>query len=192
VPEEDGARVSEIPPVGVAVLMLKNERVYLAKRLQRDKPFFGAWATAGGKPDGAELPRETAIRELKEETGLIITDKRRLFYGDESHHKYEDGRPFTMHWFYIELYANEAPRETEPEKQGPWTLFERADLPPLLTPGTMHALGMITAVRCWALQGGQVVIPIERAIQIVRERLAGRDTFECDALVDRFLREKET
>jgi len=53
---------------GASIAVFKGRSVLLVKRAR--PPFAGLWSLPGGKTEGAEAPRETACRELMEETGL--------------------------------------------------------------------------------------------------------------------------
>ena len=53
---------------GASIAVFKDRSVLLVKRGR--PPFAGLWSLPGGKSEGNEAPRETARRELKEETGI--------------------------------------------------------------------------------------------------------------------------
>jgi 8-oxo-dGTP diphosphatase len=53
-----------------AIIPFPPERILLIKR--RTRPFRGYWALPGGRVDAGETIEETAIREVKEETGLDV------------------------------------------------------------------------------------------------------------------------
>ena len=53
---------------GASIALFKGRSVLLVQRGQG--PFAGLWSLPGGKAEGPETPRETACRELKEETGI--------------------------------------------------------------------------------------------------------------------------
>lgn len=58
------------PMVGVGVVVWRGDRVLL---IQRGKPpREGAWSLPGGKQELGETVRETAVREVREETGVEI------------------------------------------------------------------------------------------------------------------------
>ncbi|HEV7463379.1 MAG TPA: NUDIX domain-containing protein [Methyloceanibacter sp.] len=56
------------PREGASIAVFKDRSVLLLKRAR--PPFAGLWSLPGGKSEGAEAPRETACRELMEETGI--------------------------------------------------------------------------------------------------------------------------
>lgn len=58
------------PVPAVAVILLQQSRVLLVKR--KFAPRAGDWSLPAGFIEWGEGPAETAVRELKEETGLEI------------------------------------------------------------------------------------------------------------------------
>ncbi|MDD5291375.1 MAG: DUF4202 family protein [Patescibacteria group bacterium] len=62
------------PKPVASVIIAKRRKILLIKRAQ--KPLLGYWCLPGGYIDYDEKPEETAIREIKEETGLNIKIKK--------------------------------------------------------------------------------------------------------------------
>ena len=60
----------ELPLVGVGAIIIQNHRVLLGKRAH--PPIQGQWSIPGGVLEVGELVREAAVREAREETGLIV------------------------------------------------------------------------------------------------------------------------
>jgi ADP-ribose pyrophosphatase YjhB (NUDIX family) len=60
----------EFPFVGVGAIVIDNDRVLLVKRAH--PPIQGQWSIPGGVLEVGEMVREAAIREAREETGLIV------------------------------------------------------------------------------------------------------------------------
>jgi len=60
----------EVPLVGVGVIIIEDSRVLLVKRAH--PPLQAQWSIPGGVLEVGELVREAAIREAREETGLIV------------------------------------------------------------------------------------------------------------------------
>src|SRR5579872_2607792 len=60
----------EIPLVGIGAIIIEDSRVLLVKRAH--PPIQGQWSIPGGVLEVGELVREAAIREAREETGLIV------------------------------------------------------------------------------------------------------------------------
>ena len=60
----------EIPLVGVGAIIIEGPRVLLVKR--GHPPIPGQWSIPGGVLEVGEMVRDAAIREAREETGLIV------------------------------------------------------------------------------------------------------------------------
>jgi len=60
----------EQPLVGVGAIIIEGERVVLVKRAH--PPIQGQWSIPGGVLEVGELVRAAAVREAREETGLIV------------------------------------------------------------------------------------------------------------------------
>lgn len=58
------------PVVGVGVVVWKGDQVLLIRRGKA--PMQGRWSLPGGRQELGETTRETAVREVREETGLDI------------------------------------------------------------------------------------------------------------------------
>ncbi len=58
------------PLVGVGAVIIEENQVLLVKRAH--PPIQGQWSIPGGVLEVGELVREAAIREAREETGLIV------------------------------------------------------------------------------------------------------------------------
>jgi ADP-ribose pyrophosphatase YjhB (NUDIX family) len=60
----------ELPLVGVGAIIIEGDRVLLVKRAH--PPIQGQWSIPGGVLEVGETVREAAVREAREETGLIV------------------------------------------------------------------------------------------------------------------------
>jgi 8-oxo-dGTP diphosphatase len=60
----------EIPLVGIGAIIIEGDRIVLVKRAH--PPIQGHWSIPGGVLEIGEMVREAAIREAREETGLIV------------------------------------------------------------------------------------------------------------------------
>jgi mutator protein MutT len=58
------------PFVGVGAVIVQNDRVVLIKR--GHAPAIGEWSIPGGTMEVGETVREAVVREVREETGLIV------------------------------------------------------------------------------------------------------------------------
>lgn len=62
------------PTVGVGVVIVRKGQVLLIKRGKQ--PRLGEWSIPGGRQEMGETVRETAVREVLEETGVTIANLR--------------------------------------------------------------------------------------------------------------------
>ncbi len=60
----------EQPLVGIGAVIIESSRVVLVKRAH--PPIQDQWSIPGGALEVGELVREAAVREAREETGLIV------------------------------------------------------------------------------------------------------------------------
>lgn len=58
------------PKVGVGVLVIQDGKLLLVQRIM--KPEIGKWSIPAGYLDYGEDPKETAVREVLEETNLAV------------------------------------------------------------------------------------------------------------------------
>lgn len=64
-----------------SIAVIYNNTVLLAKRSEicyitgRKVPYGGYWSVLGGTIDKGETPKDCAIRELKEESGILLKNK---------------------------------------------------------------------------------------------------------------------
>jgi 8-oxo-dGTP diphosphatase len=60
----------EVPLVGVGAIIIEANEIVLVKRLH--PPLQDKWSIPGGVLEIGELVREAAVREAREETGLVV------------------------------------------------------------------------------------------------------------------------
>jgi mutator protein MutT len=115
---------------GVGVLVVRDRRVLLGRRLAAHGR--GTWSFPGGKPQPGESPASCALRELREETGLLATRSRVIA---ESLDGFPESRLVFHTRFAIVDDALGEPQPCEPEKTNEWRWFAWNELPsPLFRP----------------------------------------------------------
>ena len=60
------------PIVGVGAIIIRDSRILLEKRM--NDPGRGKWSVPGGKVEVGETLEQTVVREVREETGLVVDD----------------------------------------------------------------------------------------------------------------------
>ncbi len=121
----------QYPRVGIAVLIFDQEgRLLLGKR--RSLHGSGTWACPGGHLEKFESPEGCALREAKEETGLIL--KVPEFFDLTNDYFPESGKHYVT-LFYLAQLEKGTPKVTEPDKVEEWKWLSVSSLPtPLFTP----------------------------------------------------------
>lgn len=97
-----------------------NNKILLSKRL-KDGYHKGFWQDVGGKMETYEIPIQAMVREIQEETGLILFHHKFAFIDCFIYSK----RKIKTFLFEIGLTKDEITRirNTEPDKQTNWKLF---------------------------------------------------------------------
>jgi 8-oxo-dGTP diphosphatase len=110
------------PKPCAGALVVQDGRVLLGRRSR--EPFKGYWDIPGGFMEGDEHPWETAAREVKEETGLVIRPVELLgMYPDV----YGESDEYTLNIFYIAEVAGGEPRPADDVEELGW--FAGDELP---------------------------------------------------------------
>jgi 8-oxo-dGTP diphosphatase len=94
----------DYPRVGVAVIIIRNNRVLLIRR--KNVHGSGSWSTPGGHLDFGETPEQCAIRETREEVGIEITDIR--FIAATNDLFKENGKHYICLWMAGSYVSGEA------------------------------------------------------------------------------------
>ncbi|KAK9750516.1 hypothetical protein RND81_02G202300 [Saponaria officinalis] len=122
------------PKVAVVVFLLNQNKVLLGHR--RSSVGHSTFALAGGNLEFGESFEECASREVKEETGLEITNLELLTVTNNIFHD----APKPLHYVTVFMRAvpvdpNQVPLNLEPEKCDGWDWYAWDDLPtPLFWP----------------------------------------------------------
>lgn len=118
------------PRVGVGVFIFRNGKFLMGQR--RGAHGSGSWSVPGGHLEFGETPEQTAIREVKEETGLGIDNVR---FGAVTNDIFADeGRHYVTLWMLSDWHSGEA-TIMEPDKFIEQAWFDFDSLPtPLFLP----------------------------------------------------------
>lgn len=100
-PMSQGVSASQ-PTVGVGVVIVKGSEVLMIRRGQ--PPRQGEWSIPGGTQELGETVRETAVREILEETGLSIANLKLIDVVD-AFGKHPDGSLRTQ-WVLVDFRAD--------------------------------------------------------------------------------------
>lgn len=66
------------PEANVSGVFIESGQKFLLLKRHPNKPYAEKWALPGGRSNRGESSRKTAIREVKEETGIILPDNHNL------------------------------------------------------------------------------------------------------------------
>jgi 8-oxo-dGTP diphosphatase len=114
------------PLVGIAVIVIKDDRVLLGKRKKAHGD--GTWAFPGGHLEFNESIQDCAVREVFEETGLNIKNLR---FGPYTNDVFAAENKHYVTLFVIADYDSGMPEVKEPHKCEKW---EWSEWPPSLQP----------------------------------------------------------
>lgn len=120
--------------IGIGILIRCKDSILLGHRVADGKDTGGiyepdSWCLPGGKQEFGETVFEGAVREVKEETGIDISDLRVFGVGDDI----ASDRQYLTVWVealdYINAEVFPASRVTEPDKQDAWEWYPLDELP---------------------------------------------------------------
>lgn len=117
-----GATNGDRPQVGIGVLVMRNGRVLLGKRL--GPHMRGYYAAPGGHLEQAESFADCARREVAEETGLQVRSVRLLTVGN-----YRFGAKQYVDVDLLAEVEEGEPVTMEPNKCSSWDWYDLARLP---------------------------------------------------------------
>lgn len=119
-----GIDASKRPMVGVAVIVVKDGKVLLGKRLNSHGA--GAWAFPGGHLEFGETVEDCAKREVFEETGLAVTN---LKFESLTNDLFEKEEKHYITLFVRGEYVSGEAIVKEPDKCLKWEWFEWGKFP---------------------------------------------------------------
>jgi ADP-ribose pyrophosphatase YjhB (NUDIX family) len=113
----------DYPFIGVGVVVWKDDQFLLIQR--GNPPRYGEWSIPGGRQELGETVKETAVREILEETGLVIrvTDFLDVV---NSIHKDKDGR-IAFHATLIDYSAEWISGDARPSSDALSTRWHRLE-----------------------------------------------------------------
>jgi 8-oxo-dGTP diphosphatase len=137
---------------GVALILKKDNQILLHKRKNTGYA-DDQWAYFGGGVDGNETIRQAAIREAKEEAGIIIQEEDiDVVHVKHAKHKAKSTYPEEYLIFYLEATIwNGTPQIMEPEKCDEIKWFDLDNLPENLL--SKHILALIKDGKIYSEQG---------------------------------------
>lgn len=127
---------------GVSILLYRDGKFAVSRRLSGAQGKHGLWQFAGGHVEPGETYMDAAVRELREETGLMIKPERLYFIATAGPLTGYKGEQYMGTRFVVHLRDNEEPQQAEPEKATPWHW---------VTPRELCALEMLQATKEYAL-----------------------------------------
>ena len=113
------------PKVGVAVIVLKDDRILIGKRMSGVGK--GTWALPGGKLEFGESWEECAKRELKEETGIEVKNLSFVYVTNDITPEYNNTHYITI--FMKGEYASGEVSVNEPDKIAEFQWSEWENIP---------------------------------------------------------------
>ena len=99
----------ETPLIGVGAIIVENGRVVLVKR--GHPPLLGEWSIPGGVLEIGEMLREAAVREAREETGLMVEPGEILGVYDRI---LREGERLQYHYVLIDFLCRRVSGEIRP------------------------------------------------------------------------------
>lgn len=115
------------PKVGVGLLLIKDNKILLGKRIHKGKHGFGEFAGLGGHMELGETFEEAIIREAAEEMGAHVKFKNLKFLCLTNILKY-----MPKHYIDIGMVADWVsgePKVMEPDKLESWKWYPLNKLP---------------------------------------------------------------
>ena len=121
--------MNQKPLVGVSVILRCKKKILLGKR--KGSHGSGTWAFPGGHLEMNETPKECAIREIGEETGIKINDEYfEIREGGFTNDIFEEEKKhYITLYIFVESKTKLNAEILEPEKCSEWKWFEINKIP---------------------------------------------------------------
>jgi 8-oxo-dGTP diphosphatase len=117
---------AQVPKVGIGVIIQNKESLILVgKRQNILAPYY---SIPGGKLESGESFEDCAIREIKEETNLLIREVKVVALTNNLETYKNEGRHFISIILFTNKYSGEL-RNLEPSKCQKWLWIDPYDLP---------------------------------------------------------------
>ncbi|MFH1284608.1 MAG: NUDIX domain-containing protein [Candidatus Peregrinibacteria bacterium] len=113
------------PSTGVSVILIDKDNILLG--LRKGSHGGGTWGMPGGHIEWGESFHDCAIREIKEELGVLISCSPKPFHVTNDYFKKEDKQYITV--FIVAQIKKGMIENREPNKCLEWKWFNYAKLP---------------------------------------------------------------
>lgn len=124
-------KINNVPRVGLGVIVVKDYKVLLGKRLSSSHS-PGVWQFAGGHLEFGESFEDCARREVKEETGIDIKN---VHFVSATNDIYPEENKHYITVFMIADYQSGELKVMEPDKAEKWDWYNWDQMPqPLFLP----------------------------------------------------------
>ncbi|MBT4594847.1 NUDIX domain-containing protein [bacterium] len=127
----------------ITVILKKDNKVLLLKRVNNAKWYPGCFVFPGGKMDGNETVTLAACREIKEELGITLYPEK-LKVVHVCHYKRKDGFEGLDFFLLAEAWSGELCNK-EPKKHESIEWIDKDELPKDLIPLHTYALDKINS-----------------------------------------------
>lgn len=119
-----------MPRIGVGVIVIKNGKILLGQR--KNAHGEGTWAFPGGHLEFGETVEACAMREVFEETGLMLNSVRKYDFSEDIFP--ENNSHYVTLFMIADAFSGEL-QNREPDKCVGWNWFDINSLPePLFRP----------------------------------------------------------
>lgn len=102
-------------------IVIKDNKILMMKRFKMGSTYY---TLPGGRVDAGETPDQTAIREVKEETSIVVNNPRLVFVEDA-------GDPFGTQYVYLCEYVSGEPVLPPDSEEAYWSIPEKNTYEPL-------------------------------------------------------------